>query len=90
MLVDAAHEVMPEDIEIVSISGREIQEVEIADLSFFINLRDLDLSDNQISGMDVLKGLVSLRRLVLSSNRLSDLGDINPTTFDTLEVLDLR
>ena len=90
MLVGAADEVMPEDIEIASISGRGIQDVETADLSFFVNLRDLDLSDNQIRGMDLLKGFMSLRRLVLSSNHLRSLGALDPTSFDTLEVLDLR
>eukprot|EP00803_Ostreobium_quekettii_P006543 evm.model.scf_589.2 EVM.evm.TU.scf_589.2 scf_589:3095-8437(-) len=89
MLVGAAHEVMPEDVHTVEVEGLDIEEVEEADLPFFVNLRDVSLSDNRIKEMGQLCGLVSLRKLALSANGLRSLGRLQEGAFESLEVLDL-
>ncbi|GFR50094.1 hypothetical protein Agub_g12239 [Astrephomene gubernaculifera] len=74
MLLEAADEEMPEAVLAASLESRLITEVESADLSYFVALRDLDVSDNKLPDLACLLPLQALMRLRAASCRLRTLG----------------
>ncbi|GLI67741.1 hypothetical protein VaNZ11_011994 [Volvox africanus] len=74
MLLEAADEEMPEAVQFATLESRSISAVESADLSYFIALRSLDVSDNKLPDLVCLATLQALVRLRAASCRLTTLG----------------
>ncbi|GMH35105.1 hypothetical protein BSKO_02973 [Bryopsis sp. KO-2023] len=89
MLIGAADERIPDNVQSIKLASKGINAVEHGDLSYFMNLRDVDLSDNHVRSMSLLSGLPTVKRLNLSINHMEILGHFTPGAFELLEVLDL-
>ncbi|GAX84639.1 hypothetical protein CEUSTIGMA_g12060.t1 [Chlamydomonas eustigma] len=90
ILLEAGDEELPEMIVAARLPSRNLSSVESADLEYFPALKVLDLGDNRIPDLATLSGLVGLRQLVLASNRLSRLGNMDLSfAFQQLQSLDL-
>ncbi|GIL92741.1 hypothetical protein Vretifemale_20235 [Volvox reticuliferus] len=74
MLLEAADEEIPEVVQFATLESRSISAVESADLSYFIALRSLDVSDNKLPDLVCLATLQALVRLRAASCRLATLG----------------
>ncbi|GFH30369.1 uncharacterized protein HaLaN_29212, partial [Haematococcus lacustris] len=95
LLLEAGDDELPEGIQAVRLSGKNLAAVECADMAYFTGLRVLDLSDNrvmlplaatepvaellQIPGLAPLAPLARLHALSLSLNRMTSLGKLTPT-----------
>ncbi len=74
MLLEAADEDLPEAVTAASVAGRAVSDVERTDLSYFIALRALDVSDNRLPDLMSLASLPALVSLRAASCRLATLG----------------
>eukprot|EP00798_Chlamydomonas_sp_ICE-L_P016387 gene16387-22589_t len=90
VLLEAGDDEFPEGVTAVKLAHRNITSLESTDMSYFIALKVIDLSDNRVPDLNCLAPLPVLRNCNLATNRLKLLGDINPeVAFQHLEVLDL-
>uniref|UniRef100_A0A7S3QSP4 Uncharacterized protein n=1 Tax=Dunaliella tertiolecta TaxID=3047 RepID=A0A7S3QSP4_DUNTE len=95
LLLEAGNDELPEGVVVARLPSRNIQNVEVADMTYFTALKVLDLADNRIPDMTLLAPLLGIRALSLAMNRLGPvpmggmLGDPGANAFQMLSTLDL-
>ncbi|KAF5828370.1 hypothetical protein DUNSADRAFT_17700 [Dunaliella salina] len=95
LLLEAGNDELPEGVVVARLPSRNIQNVEVADMTYFTALKVLDLADNRVLDMTLLAPLLGIRALSLAMNRLgpvpmgSMLGEPGANAFQMLSTLDL-
>lgn len=85
-LIEACHCELPEDGRRANLSNMGLKYVVAEDLTYFINLAYLDVSENDIPFDDRLAPLQNLIELRMQYNSLSTLGPIPSGSFRYLRV----
>lgn len=64
----------PTDTETLDLSGKGLKSSRLSDLGKLTELKNLDLSDNEIGSLGFLEGLTQLKTLDLSNNKIKDIS----------------
>ncbi|ANB12755.1 Nud1p [Sugiyamaella lignohabitans] len=80
------------NLQVLELSGVSLKALPESFPEFCLNLRELDLSFNQIQSIRPLVGIPKLRRLYLFRNQISDVGELVDciSEMSYLQVLDTR
>ena len=83
VILEASGMSLPDDVLIISLSSRDFVQVGEDDLTYFTELRYVDVSENQLS-LSSFQHLTNLQVLKISSNSINHLSQMHITSFRSL------
>jgi hypothetical protein len=80
---------LPHEVISVRLSSKNIKDAAENDLNYFVNLIEIDLSENNLKEPHKLSGLTALEKLHLQNNGIENINFSEYRRFDKLLMLDL-